>query len=168
MLPVSNWPTVRSVDFGFHHPACVWVQTSPSGQPYVVHEFVPAFGERSAGLRTSDFAAAILAEEAPWKLATPPSRTFGDPAGKGVDPQTGHSEVDVFQRAGMAFSAQTSSVRDGCVKLLDLLANPTAAHDQQSLCAPAGCHRVGATRSAATRTSTRSRAIALTSTCSMH
>lgn len=122
MQPVPNWRTYRSVDFGYNYPACVWVQFSPAGQPFIVGEFVPAFGDRrGARMRTQEFADAILAKEAQWRLASPPVCTYGDPAGKGANPQTGESEVEVFNRSRLNFRSRVSSVRDGCIRMLEVI-----------------------------------------------
>jgi hypothetical protein len=124
MRPVNNWRTYRSFDFGWNHPAAVWIQISPQGQPFVVAEFVPAFAEKSAKMRTAEFVENVLAIESEWNLAVPPVCTYGDPAGTGANPQTGESEVDVVNRAGLAFVSKPSSIRDGCVRLLELIADP--------------------------------------------
>jgi len=120
--PVPSWKTYRSLDFGYHHPACVWVQESPAGQPFVVAELVPAFREPSAKMRTGKFVDAILETE--MKLGLHAVATFGDPAGRGVNSATGESEVDILQRAGIGFTSKASSVRSGCMALLELIGDP--------------------------------------------
>jgi hypothetical protein len=113
---VANWTTVRAVDFGYHHPACVWVQLSPEGQPFVVAELVPA------DLTTEEFVRAILSQESAWRLATEPQATYGDPAGRSTNVQTAESEVEVLRRLGLNFVSKPSGVRDGCVRIMDMLA----------------------------------------------
>jgi len=115
---VANWRTVRCVDFGYHNPACAWIQTSPAGQPFVVAELVPH------ELTTEEFAQAILAKERVWGLISAPQATYGDPAGRAVNVQTAEAEVAVFGRYGLGFIGKASGVRDGCVRLMDLLADP--------------------------------------------
>ena len=115
---VANWRTVRCVDFGYHSPACAWIQTSPAGQPFVVAELVPH------ELTTEEFAQAILVKERAWGLVSAPHATYGDPAGRAVNVQTAEAEVAVFRRYGLGFIGKASSVRDGCVQLMDLLADP--------------------------------------------
>lgn len=117
-VPVHNWPTVRAVDYGYHSPACAWVQTSPAGQSIVVAELSPH------DLRTEEFAAEIKRVDASLDLIETPSATYCDPAGKGVDPQTAESEVEVFRRAGLRPASKASGVRDGCVRLISLIGDP--------------------------------------------
>ena len=38
--------------------------------------------------------------------------------------QTGESEFDVFERAGLTPVGEASGIRDGCVKLFNLIADP--------------------------------------------
>jgi hypothetical protein len=54
----------------------------------------------------------------------PPRGTFCDPAGRGVQATTGESEFDVFKVKGLGPSAVDSSIRDGCVRLMDAIADP--------------------------------------------
>ena len=115
---VANWPTVRAVDFGFHHPACVWIQSSPAGQPFVVAELVPS------DLTTSEFAAEIRRIDDSLGLVEPPRLTYCDPAGRAANVQTAESEFVIFARAGLKPMSKPSSVRDGCVRLMGLLADP--------------------------------------------
>jgi hypothetical protein len=115
---IENWSIVRALDFGYHFPACVWVQTSPAGQPFVVAELL------GHDMTTDEFATAILEREATFGLAVECEDTYGDPAGRGVSPQTAESEVEVFNRRGIWVSSTPSSVRDGCVRLMNLLADP--------------------------------------------
>lgn len=122
--PVPNWKTARTIDFGYHHPACLWVQESPAGQPFVVAEFVPAFRETSARMRTGQLVDAMLLRDAELGIDTRSSRTYGDPAGRGVNSQTGESEVASLKRAGMRFISRPSSVRDGCMRLLEMISDP--------------------------------------------
>jgi hypothetical protein len=120
--PQHNWDTWRVVDFGFHWPACLWVQESPSGQPIVVAELA---GREPFDWTTEEFADNILAKEKEFGLVVPVRATFCDPAGKGVNPQTGESEFAVFQAKGLVPIGQTSSVRDGCVRIIDAISDPS-------------------------------------------
>ena len=119
--PQHNWTTWRAVDFGFHWPACLWVQESPSGQPIVVAELA---GREPFDWTTSEFADAILAKDKTLGLVAPPRATFCDPEGTGVDPQTGESEFAVFAAKGLAPLGQRSSVRDGCVRIIESISDP--------------------------------------------
>ena len=48
--------------------------------------------------------------------------SFCDPAGKATNVQTAESEFEVFARAGLLPQGRSSSVRDGCVRIMDALA----------------------------------------------
>ena len=120
---VHNWPTVRAVDFGRRHPACLWIQTSPAGQPFVVAEFVPAARAASAAMTTGEFADNIKRIDAELGLFAPPMVTYCDPAGKAAEATTGVSEFELFQRAGLAPIGEVSSIRDGCVQLFENIAD---------------------------------------------
>jgi hypothetical protein len=124
IIPVPSWKTSRTVDFGYHHPAGLWMQESPAGQPFVVAEFVPAFREKTARLRTGEFVDAILLKDAELGISTRYVRTYGDPAGRSVNAQTGESEKAAFKSAGLHFISRPSSVRDGCMRLIELISDP--------------------------------------------
>jgi hypothetical protein len=118
-LPVLNWQTERAVDFGYRNPACLWIQTSPQGQPFVVGELVPE------NLTTEQFVAAIRATEAglgihAGRLLT----TYCDPAGRGVQSQTSETEFDIFARSGLGPVCKPSGIRDGCLRIMSHLADP--------------------------------------------
>jgi hypothetical protein len=114
---VANWPTYRSIDFGYRHPACLWAQRSPAGQLHVVDELLPE------NLSTPEFASAIKEREASYHLAVPVTASYCDPAGKAVAVQTAESEFEVFQRQGLIPVGKSSGVRDGCVRIMDALAD---------------------------------------------
>lgn len=116
--PVPNWPTVRAVDFGYHFPACLWIQTSPTGQSFVVAELVPR--DRT----TVEFAAEMRRVDAGLGLVFPPSRTYCDPAGNAANVQTAQSEMEILRNAGLSPVSKSSSIRDGCVRLMTALADP--------------------------------------------
>ena len=116
---VANWQTWRAIDFGYRHPACLWAQRSPAGQLFIVDELLPE------NTTTPEFVAKIKAREAGFGLALPVIGSFCDPAGKAANVQTAESEFDVFAREGMRPSGKSSSVRDGCVRIMDLLADET-------------------------------------------
>jgi len=126
---VNNWGTYRCIDFGYHSPACAWLQVSPKGQWFVVAELVPH------DLTTDEFATAILAEEEQLGLAKPPLRaTYCDPAGNAVNSHTSESEVRIFAHHGIHCHSKTSGVREGCVVLMDALAHPELPLTVASCC----------------------------------
>jgi hypothetical protein len=118
-----NWQTVRAVDFGRRHPACLWIQTSPAGQHIVVGEFAPAARVASAAMTTDEFVENIRRIDKELGLFAEPKITYCDPAGRAAEAQTGESQFEVFQRAGLNPVGRPSGIRDGCVKMFDLIAD---------------------------------------------
>jgi hypothetical protein len=113
---VANWPTWRGIDFGYRHPACLWLQRSPGGQLFVVDELLPE------NVTTPEFVEAIRVREAGFKLAVSPIESFCDPAGRAANVQTAESEFEIFAQAGLAPQGRPSAVRDGCLHILNALA----------------------------------------------
>ena len=113
---VDNWESYRAIDFGLRHAACLWAQCSPQGQLYIVDELL------TCDLSTDQFAEAIKAHEAPFNLVEPALVSYCDPAGKAANQQTTKTEFDVFATAGLRPYGKSSGVRDGCVKIMNLLA----------------------------------------------
>lgn len=116
--PVPNWPTVRCVDFGYRHPAALWMQTAPSGQLFIVAECLPT------DVTTPEFADDILATDARLGIAGRVDVTWCDPAGKAANVQTAQSEFEVFEAMGLSPQGRSSGLRDGCVRMMDALADP--------------------------------------------
>lgn len=116
--PVRNWATYRCVDFGYRHPACLWVQVSPAGQPFVVAEIAPE------NVTTSMLAAEVASTDAALALVTPAEVTYCDPAGKAANVQTAESEFEVFRAAGLRPVGRPSGRRDGCVRVMEAIADP--------------------------------------------
>jgi hypothetical protein len=114
---VANWQSFRGIDFGYRHPACLWAQRSPAGQLFIVDELLPE------NLTTPEFAAAIKAREAGFGLVVPVRASYCDPAGRATNVQTAASEFEVLRGAGLAPQGKPSSVRDGCVRIMDSLAD---------------------------------------------
>ena len=97
--------------------ACLWAQRSPAGQLFIVDELLPQ------NTTTLEFVERIKAREASYGLAVPVIASYCDPAGKAANVQTAESEFAVFTREGLRPSGKSSSVRDGCVRIMDLLAD---------------------------------------------
>ena len=114
---VNNWQTWRAIDFGYRHPACLWAQRSPAGQLFIVDELLPE------NATTPEFVAQIKERERSFALAVPVIASYCDPAGKAANVQTAESEFAIFAREGLRPQGQSSSVRDGCVRIMDLLAD---------------------------------------------
>ncbi len=49
--------------------------------------------------------------------------SYCDPAGTAVNVQTAESEFQIFRRQGLNPQGRSSSIRDGCVRITDLLAD---------------------------------------------
>jgi hypothetical protein len=116
---INNWRTWRAIDFGFRHPACLWAQRSPAGQLFIVDELLPE------NATTPEFVAQIKARESSYGLVEPPIVSFCDPAGKAANTQTAESEFDIFAREGLRPYGKNSGVRDGCVLIMNALADET-------------------------------------------
>lgn len=114
--PQPAWRTFRGLDFGYHHPACLWLQVAPSGQLFIVGELAPE------NLTTDEFRDAIIEMDSQLGLA--PRDSYCDPAGKAVNVQTAESEFEILRRGGLNPRGKPSSVRDGCVRIMNALAEP--------------------------------------------
>ena len=112
---VPSWATFRAIDFGYRHPACLWAQRAPSGQLFIVAEALPE------NVTTSEFRNTITATDA--RLHVAPSVSYCDPAGRAANVQTAESEFEVLRAARLNPRGKPSSVRDGCVRILDVLAD---------------------------------------------
>jgi hypothetical protein len=126
---VANWPTYRCIDFGFHYPACAWLQISLKGQWFVVAELAPH------DVTTDEFAEAILKREKGFGLVETPRATYVDPAGNAVNSHTSETEVKILRRHGITCRSKPSGVREGCVLLMNALADP-----QLPLLVAGSCH----------------------------
>ncbi len=114
---VANWHTWRAVDFGFNYSACLWAQSSPSGQLFIIDELLPT------DTATPEFVEQIKAREATFGLVEEPRYSCCDPAGKGINTQTAQTEFELFARQGLRPVGKSSAIRDGCVRIMDLLAD---------------------------------------------
>lgn len=114
----ENWETFRAIDFGFRHAACLWAQRSPAGQIFIVDELLPE------NTTTKEFVKKIEGREEGYHLVTKPRASYCDPAGKSTNMQTAESEFLVLRRAGLHPLGRSSSVRDGCMRIMDALADP--------------------------------------------
>jgi hypothetical protein len=114
---VENWQTWRAIDFGYRHPACLWAQRSPAGQLFIVDELLPE------NATTPEFVAQIKEREESFALAEPVVASFCDPAGKAANVQTAESEFANFSREGLQPHGQSSSVPDGCMRIMNSLAD---------------------------------------------
>ena len=115
---VDNWRTFRGIDFGIRRAACLWAQVSPAGQLFIVDELLPE------NIPTPEFARLIKEREASFKLVEEPDRQLLRPGRQGRQHADRRVEFDVFAgRANYGRPAEQSGVRDGCVRIMDLLAD---------------------------------------------
>lgn len=112
-----SWTTFRSIDFGFRHPACLWEQVAPSGQVFVVDELLPE------NMTTTEFVQAIVERERSWDLGETPRASYCDPAGNAANVQTAQSEFEVLRSFRLNPKGKPSSIRDGCMRIMDALAD---------------------------------------------
>jgi hypothetical protein len=119
LKPVPEWRTVRCIDWGITTAVALWMQVHPStGQVYVVGELV------CHDKPTPAFCQAILDHEATFGLATPPQVSYSDPAGQGRSTQTASTEFEVAKSFGLRPVAGDNNQHNGCVRILNALADP--------------------------------------------
>ena len=111
---VPGWATETCVDWGLAHPAALFLQISPSGQPFVFDEYLPVDEPR-----TTDFGEGILARLARYKFGVKVRGPFSDPAGRYRNTQTKRSEFDVFRDLGMRCEGKPSNVNDGVTLMME-------------------------------------------------
>ena len=95
-----NLPTYCSVDFGYRMAAVGWVQVGiVNGEEhiYIIDEIV-----HQTNIKTENLVKMIKSR--PYNI----SAYFGDPAGKGVQSQSGLGDIEIFRRLGIVIR----SVRD--------------------------------------------------------
>jgi len=115
---VPGWATDTCVDWGLAHPAALFLQISPSGQPFFFDEYLPT------EIRTTDFGQGILARLAQYNLGVKVRGPFSDPAGRSRNTQTKRSEFDVFRDLGMRCEGKPSKVTDGVTLMMESLGHP--------------------------------------------
>jgi hypothetical protein len=96
-------------------------KTSQLGQPIVIAELAR---RQPFDWTTEVFAERILKMDGLLGLFEVPRGTYCDPAGMGVQSQTGESEFKKLRQKGLVPISRSSSVRDGCVRIMDSLADP--------------------------------------------
>lgn len=107
-------PLWRGWDFGYRHPAVVWVQLwpaseqAPDGTLVVLHEFYPTLNRESTpGIKTADLAEQVLEVTAE---VFPETRSehhdaqvfdFADPAGNQTKETSDFSSIEILQQHGI-------------------------------------------------------------------
>jgi len=84
-------PIYRAIDFGLNDFVCLWLQTDKRGTVYVVDEYW------ATNTRLSEHARFIRAQDE--RIAV--DATYVDPAGRNRNDQTGYSDVQVLEDAGI-------------------------------------------------------------------
>jgi hypothetical protein len=95
-----SYPTFCTIDFGYRMPAVAWFQVySLEGVEHVniIDEFI-----HEKNVKTDQLA--LLVKRKPYKVQA----YFGDPAGKGVQSQSGLGDTEIFRRFGI----RIRSIRD--------------------------------------------------------
>ena len=116
--PSIHFLASRGVDFGFRRWAVVWGCVTPAGQPIIFDEL------DLTDTTTAEGAAQIREREARWGFEEPIGVSYCDPAGKATNAQTAESEFEIFSRAGLRPYGQASGIRDGCIRMIDAIADP--------------------------------------------
>ena len=99
LRPRPDLPTWRAIDWGWNNFVCLWIQLDEYGRALVVDEYC------TADTTTADNAREIKRRNGDLRIEA----TYCDPAGKGRSDQTGRSNVDVFEAAGVPCTYTTSS-----------------------------------------------------------
>lgn len=115
---VPVWRTDIGVDWGLRHPAALFLQVSPSGQPFVFDEYLPVDEPR-----TSEFGQGILGKLAHYVIGRA-SGVYADPAGKARNQQSKLSDFALFRDLGLSPTGIVSKVHDGCVLLRESIGDP--------------------------------------------
>lgn len=121
---VRNWPTETCVDWGLTHPAALFLQIAPSGQPFIFDEYLPE------EVSTREFGEGMLELLEGYRLQIPTRGPFADPAGKARNSQTKRSEFSVFHDLGMKPQGRPAKVSDGVVLMVESLGDK---HPQKRL-----------------------------------
>ena len=104
----------RGWDFGYHHPACVWVQMDEDGKLKILHELL---GEE---ILINDFAAEVKR----ISRVLFPAMEFkdaGDPAGQATTDKSKRSTIDILRSLGFRINMRKRNVADGINVLRGLL-----------------------------------------------
>jgi len=109
------WQNYIGVDFGWQNAAVVFAQLSPTGQIFVYDEWTPQL------LKTSEQALGVDARLRMREALL--TDGYCDPAGRGTNAQTAESEVEVFAQQGLLLTSMPSGIRDGCVLLMERIAD---------------------------------------------
>ncbi len=102
---VDTWPVYRAFDFGYNHPAVLWIQESPDDQLFIFAELLPE------KVTTSELAQMVEAKTK--KLGARIRGNFCDPAGKAKTAATGESEIAIMARHGIHMKSMSSGIKDG-------------------------------------------------------
>lgn len=102
----KNWPTYVSMDFGYRMPAVGWYQVgSVDGhdEVHLIDEIVHV-----ENVKTSDLARMILKRNADKGYDI--HRYYGDPAGAGVQAQSGLGDIEILRQNGINVRYTTNKV----------------------------------------------------------
>lgn len=104
----------RGWDFGYNHPACVWLQMDELGRLNVLHELL---GEE---ILINEFAAEVKAIS---RRLFPGCgfKDAGDPAGQAVNDKSERTTVDVLRALGIRVNMRKRPVREGINTIRGLL-----------------------------------------------
>lgn len=125
---VRGWRTDTAIDWGLNHPAALFLQVSPTGQPFVFDEYMPTDEPK-----TTEFGHAVRAKLVAYNVNDNPHGPYADPAGANRNSQTKRSEFQVFRELSFSPVGITSKVNDGCVYMRESIgAEPGVPIDETS------------------------------------
>ena len=103
----DTWPIWRCVDFGYNRPAVLYIQETPRDDAVIVGEL------RNEGRTTQELAGDMKSYEERRGFRNLKGACI-DPAGVGVNVQTGETDIEVFNAAGIPTIIQRSARKEGC------------------------------------------------------
>ena len=102
----KRWPTYVSIDFGYRMPSVGWYQVgSVNGQPeiHLIDEIV-----HEENIKTSQLAQMILKRNRDKGYNI--HKYYGDPAGAGVQAQSGLGDIEIFRQNGVTVNYTTNKI----------------------------------------------------------
>jgi hypothetical protein len=99
---IPEWETYCSIDFGYRMPSVGWYQVGRIDGHYEVH-LIDEISHKE-NIKTEQLADMVLAK------GYPVIRYYGDPAGGGVQSQSGLGDIEIFRRKGLKVYYTTDKV----------------------------------------------------------
>lgn len=103
---IPNKPIYRGIDFGYHHPACVWAQIDARDRLMVLRELL------GIDILIDFFADKIVQFENEYFPKAKEFKTFYDPAGEAVTDKSEKTSVEILQGKGIVGFCKQSTYRE--------------------------------------------------------